>query len=133
MRATAVSHGKIGSARRSGASNPLLYVDPLGLEVKNRYPGPIIIKPENGGPGVVPPGKTYPGKIDGVVGPDGKWIKFYGKDWLPDNKVEVLPDGEVKCVGGLCMILPGKPQPVNPDDTWTIPRDPKEVPGCKPN
>jgi RHS repeat-associated protein len=114
-------------------NNPTRYLDPFGLEVINRSGKTIIVKPETGGPGTVPADSTYPGKIDGVMGPDGKWMKFEGKEWLPDNKVEVTKDGEVKCVGLWCRLLPPEKLDKDPDEGWKVPEKPKELPGCKRN
>jgi len=114
-------------------NNPSNALDPFGLVVINRSGKAVIVKPESGPPGTVAPGATYPGKVDGVMGPDGKWLKFSGKEswWSPDNTVEVTPSGEVKCVGGLCKLVPPKKLNEDPDPTWKVPKDPKPLPGCK--
>jgi RHS repeat-associated protein len=116
-------------------NNPARHLDPFGLEVINNSNKPVIVKPEAGPPGTVPANSTFPGKIDGVMGPDGKWLKFYGKDswWSPDNKVEVTNEGEITCVGGLCKVLPPKKLEQDPDPGWKVPDEPKPLPGYTPN
>jgi len=54
-------------------------MDPLGLKVQNCGVVPIIVKPEEGPPGILPPGHTWPGNPDGVfVFPGGGWTKTNG-------------------------------------------------------
>ena len=94
-----------------------IYLDPFGLEVVSLSCTSVVVKAETGPPGTVPPDSIYPGKVDGVKGPDGEWVKFSGKEdwWSPDNNVEVTKDGEVKCAGGQCKVIPPKKLDDDPD------------------
>jgi RHS repeat-associated protein len=105
------------------ANNSVNWVDPNGLEVVNRSNRDVLVKPEDGPWGRLPPGRTYPGKCDGVIGPNGR-MAVPGKWWLPDNKVVVNKDGVPECRGGLCA-LGEKEWPSTPD--WTPPADPPVI------
>jgi hypothetical protein len=100
-----------------------------GLEVVNDSPGTVLVKPEDGPWGSLPPGRTCKGKCDGVIGPNGDRIAVKGKSYLPDNLIVVYPDGRPRCNGGFCK-WPGvgeKPWPAD-DPTWTPPATPPELP-----
>jgi len=46
-------------------NNPTRFVDPLGLYVANLSPNGILIKPEDGDIGILPPCSEWPGSPDG--------------------------------------------------------------------
>ncbi len=77
--------------------NPTNLVDPLGLQARNFSPRPVLIKTEDEFPGFkwldpLQDGKPgiYPDPIDGVLQPDGTWLK------VPDGTdVTVHSDGSI--------------------------------------
>ena len=134
--ARAAARGREMPAYAFGLNNPLFWRDLNGLDVTNRSSGPVYVKPEDGAWGTLPSGQYYPGKIDGVIGPNGDTLAVYGRKYLPDNHIVVGPDGVPQCTGGLCALLPDKPwpnRPGSPDDPdWIPPPNPPVLPGCTP-
>ncbi|MEO1399494.1 MAG: RHS repeat-associated core domain-containing protein, partial [Pseudomonadota bacterium] len=102
-------------------SNPMRWVDSMGLYVQNNSGETIWVKPENGEWESVGPGERFDGSPDGVSTDTDKKA-YYGKDWLPDNDVEVGPSGDISCVGGLCKWTPDKDWPGG-DEDWVPPPD----------
>jgi RHS repeat-associated protein len=124
-------------------NNPLAFVDPLGLRVRNYNSNGTKVKPETGPWGYLPPCSEWSGSPDGMVPPGQPngppWHKFRGwNDWnfwpprfpTPDNDVDIKKDGTISCVGGTCRWIPRghqiwlKP----PDDTWVPPPNPPTLP-----
>lgn len=109
-------------------NDPVNWIDPLGLWVINDGPNPVIVKPEINSqpPGILPPGKTWPGSPDGITGTDGgDWKKYKGKSWLPDNNIYIDKDGNYHCVSGPCRIFPTTQEPRG---LWDIPDDLTDLP-----
>ena len=106
-------------------NSPTGVIDPLGLYVSNPTNRTVTVKPENGPMFKLPPKTTVDVSPDGVYDPGtGEWTKFRGKDWLPDNDVEIDPDLGPQCVGGPCRVLPeDKWEPGDSDEKWPTPRD----------
>ncbi|MGE0452401.1 MAG: RHS repeat-associated core domain-containing protein [Vicinamibacteria bacterium] len=123
-------------------SNPVIYTDPDGLRVVNCGEVAVLVKPETGGPGLLPPKHVYEGNPDGVM--DDTWIKFRGRSGrlpdainrgIPENDVTVCPPSpeQVRCKAGPCLVpfmmvrLPGPP-----DETWEPPAIPTVLPNIRP-
>jgi RHS repeat-associated protein len=117
------------------AGDPINLIDPLGLAVTNCSDIPFYVKPEdNEEPiGVLPQGYTWDGSPDGVSPyPKGPWTKTPGKSWLPDNDVFIHKNRSVECTGGPCAWIGTEEFPGPVDPTWVVPKNPRQLPGCKP-
>jgi hypothetical protein len=84
--------------------------------------------------GVLPPGYCWNVSPDGILQMVGTGItKTRGKDWLPDNNVEITDNCRAKCTGGPCSLPFGcvaLNQP--PDKTWKPPYGPWPlIPGAR--
>ncbi|MFY2562331.1 RHS repeat-associated core domain-containing protein [Corallococcus terminator] len=119
------------------ANNPLFFIDSDGLWMRNYWHMAIPVKPENGPWFLLPPGKEYPGQVDGwfhnnqtfkLYGKDGSWKGKLGECLQSD--VEITPNGENGCRRGVCAII--QPFPFtseNKDDnSWDVPLSFSEPP-----
>jgi RHS repeat-associated protein len=91
------------------ANNPLFFMDKNGLWIRNYGPRPIPVKPEDGPWFMLPPGKEYPGMIDGWFH-HGKRMKVEGKKIYKGYDVECLmsgieitPGDNSNCKWGSCL------------------------------
>jgi len=99
-------------------NNPVNYVDPFGLYLKNDSDYWVVVKPEKTGlpPTWVAPHTTYPGDIDGVKPPawGGQWYKVKGNRFITtDIQIDAL--GFPSRVGGVGRIYSDKD--FSPDDS----------------
>lgn len=117
-----------------GLNNPMYWVDPDGLRVRNYSPFPVPIKPENGSWFLLPPGHEWSGSPDGWQECGGKIMKVDGKWYTPPNDIIIGEDGKGRCLAGTCTLR----GPFDADaetldsPTWKVPGDIKPGPDTTP-